>query len=140
MTINLSVGEGNGLCLDGGVQLVGNPIVLSSAGASLKLDGEARLQGGNVHLASGKAGASVVSTGSTDERGIATFHFTGIDPKTANEVCVTLSGPRGQVIERTLDASCVLRLEGQPGDRFIVTDVRRGETSLVASSPEEKTQ
>jgi len=131
------------LVLNGSASLAGGSAsVTSGLGGKLILDAEAKLNGALVKLNCDDG------NGSSEERiidpsksGVVTFtvlpdHL----PKGTRTVTLVISTPGGEVVERECAVGGSVSLEGHPGERFTLLDMKIGDTSLTVRdrTPEEE--
>lgn len=113
---------GSGFTISDTIVLKATVIKLISAGASLVLDSEAKLDGANVKLNCGPASASAGSKGVAGEEGVATFRLLNYDPERHRNAVMRVQGPEG-VAEHPVDGEGKVQLQGRPGDRFTLVVV-----------------
>ncbi len=113
---------GTGCVFTDSIVLKANEIKLISAGASLVLDSEAKLDGAFVKLNCGGSSASASQKLGRGEEGVATFRLVNYDPARHAGAQMRVQGPDG-VIERPVDGEGKARFEGKKGDTFVLQAV-----------------
>jgi len=113
---------GSGFAISDSIVLKATEIKLVSAGASLVLDSEAKLDGALVKLNCGPGSASAGSKGVPGEEGVATFRLVNFDAERHKSATMRVQGPSG-VAEHAVDGEGKVRLRGSPGDRFTLVAV-----------------
>jgi type VI secretion system secreted protein VgrG len=125
---------------DGGFALAAETITLSSAaGASLVLDADAKLDGALVKLNCGGAAAGGLGEpGLVDASGEAVFRLdpTGVAP--ASAFTFVIAAPDGERLEREIVPGGEIRLQGQPGERFVLVEVLRNGVRVATERSGEK--
>lgn len=114
---------------DGSLALSATKITLATpAGASLVLDAEAKLDGAFVKLNCGRSGAGGRGTALSESPDEAVFR---LDPTVsagdAGTYTFVILAPDGERLEREVAPGGEVRLQGRPGDRFVLDEVRQGE-------------
>lgn len=116
------------------IAIQGSSVTLTSAGASLVLDAEAKLDGALVKLNCGGVTALANAAGRAGQSGAAIFELCPLPPDLATvPVVLGIRLPDGEVEEHTVDASGRVVVEGAPGDRFVLVFARRGDAPLALS-------
>jgi type VI secretion system secreted protein VgrG len=108
--------------IGGGVRVNADTVSAFASGSTLNLDANAELKGAQVKLSSGKDTASAPPPPASDETGLVTFKIENFDASKSCTMLVMM--PTGEVVEKTPDGSGTLQIEGRPGERFSVIDVR----------------
>jgi type VI secretion system secreted protein VgrG len=112
---------------DGGFTVSADVIKLASRGASLVLDSEAKLDGALVKLNCGADSAGGAGEGQVNESGEAVFHLDPSSvPADSGPYTFLILDPNGEVISRDLMPGGEVRLQGTPGQRFVLDQVRLG--------------
>jgi type VI secretion system secreted protein VgrG len=116
---------------DGGFTVSAAIIKLASEGASLVLDSEAKLDGALVKLNCGPSSAGGAGEGVVNDSGEAVFH---LDPSSvpagSGPYTFFILDPQGEVLSRELMPGGEVRLQGKPGQRFVLEQVRLGNRVL----------
>lgn len=98
-------------------------VVAKSDGASMVLDGDAHLDGGRVLLNCG--GRSVASQSDSSSVTIGEVSLQVAVPEgTEGPVTLVIGTPTGEVVERSGGSNHEVRLQGAPGERFTLLEVR----------------
>ncbi len=116
---------------DGGFTVSADVIKLATAGASLVLDAEAKLDGALVKLNCGASSAGGSGQGLVNESGEAAFRLDpGGVPVGSGPYTFVILAPNGEVLSRELMPGGQVRLQGKPGERFVLDAVRLGKRML----------
>lgn len=113
---------------DGAFTVSTDVIKLASKGASLVLDAEAKLDGALVKLNCGASAAGGAGQGMVNDSGEAVFQ---LDPSSvpvgSGPYTFRILDPNGEVLSRDLMPGGQVRLQGKPGQRFVLEQVRLGQ-------------
>lgn len=124
------------LVLDGAASLSGGTVAASSGqGGKLILDADAKLIGALVKLNCDDGDAAsrqrIVDENAT---GDATFRVLPENlPKGTQSVTLVISTPGGEVVEKECPVGGEITLQGRPGDRFTLLDVKVGDRSVAVN-------
>lgn len=121
---------------DDAITLASKEVDAHGEGASMLLDGDARLNGARV-LLNCEGDDPTRPPGDGDEgSGQVRFH---VEPPegTSGPLTFVIATPTGEVVERTGNADNEVTLEGRPGQSFTLIDVRRGGVSLGVTLPDD---
>lgn len=124
-------GKDNEIAASGHLEVRGKDIRLFAEEGQLLLDRNARLNGEAVKLNCDRPKPEKKEGDQQAEKGIILFRIEPAFPVEGGEPLVAvIATPDGRTLEMPVDASMEVRLEGKPGDRFVLLDVRRGDQSL----------
>jgi type VI secretion system secreted protein VgrG len=121
--------KGTELKLDDKAKLISSEIELVSSGASLLLDSDAWLQGGQVYLNCKKLAAKRNAPTATTNPGKLTFKVQPPQGYTGT-LTLVLASPTGEVIEKQTDGNYEVTLDGEDGDSYTLLEVRQGDETL----------
>ena len=112
----------------GSIRVASGTVEVAGSGASVTLDSDAAVQGGQVRLGSG-GGAQRSTDSSSGSPGQATIHVTP-PPGHTGPLTVRIAMPNGEIVERQTDGQSPITLDGQPGERFTVLGVPASGSTL----------
>lgn len=118
----------SGWKLDGSFGIAATKVELASAGASLVLDANARLDGALVLLnCGGSAAATAARNSPSEKRGDALVKLLPKNLPAGTEVTLAFAAPDGSRVERTCRAGDSLTLTGPEGGSYALIEARVGD-------------
>lgn len=124
----LTKGKEHEIAITDHVEIRGSDIRLFGKHGQLLLDDNARLNGQLIKLNCDRPKPENKSVEDSEEKGIITFrvqpHF---ELQPGDKLIAVIATPTGETVEREVDASMEVKLEGKKGDRFTLVDLRKGE-------------
>jgi type VI secretion system secreted protein VgrG len=114
------------------LEIRGQDVRLFAKEGQLLLDENARLNGRLVKLNCDRPKPDKKEGAETGEQGTITFKIETHFPLEAGEPLIAvIATPDGKTVERPVDENMEVSLEGKPGDRFVLLDVRFARQSLA---------
>jgi hypothetical protein len=124
----LAKGKDHEIAITDHVELRGQDIRLFAKHGQLLLDDDARLLGQHVKLGSDQEKPEKSEQSDQEEKGTITFrvkpHF---ELSPGDKLVAVIATPTGETVEREVDASLTVTLEGKKGDSFTLVDLRKGD-------------
>jgi len=127
----LAKGKEHEIVITDHVEIRGQDIRLFAKEGQLILDEDAKLNGKLVKLNCDKPKPEKKEATETGEKGEITFQLKPSFEISGDEPLIAIiAGPDGKMIEKEADANREVKIEGVPGDHYVLVDIRHGSRSL----------